>query len=75
MHTDISLGSVANKNDATCLNVDGGGGGGGASPPLRERGPTNQQINKKIVVCVCVCAYTNNFHFLVAKNLSFTHAE
>lgn len=73
MHTDISLGSVANKNDATCLNVDGGGGGGGASPPLRERGPTNQQINKKIVVCVC--AYTNNFHFLVAKNLSFTHAE
>lgn len=56
MHTDISLGSVANKNDAICLNVDGGGGG--ASPPLRERGPTNQQINKKIVVCVCVCVPT-----------------
>ena len=57
MHTDISLGSVANKNDATCLNVDGGGGGGGASP-LRERGPTNQQINKKsLCVCVCVCLH------------------
>ena len=58
MHTDISLGSVANKNDATCLNVDGGGGGGGggggASPHC---GSGAQQINKSTKKSLCVCLH------------------